>query len=256
MLTVAEMAGVMGAKRTSELIPLCHPIPLTDLLVEITPDRAGERRCASGRRPQQSRQTGVEMEALTAASGRRSDRLRHGQGRGSRARSSATCGCWRRGAASQGSGAGRPTTRRQRLRPQRAPAKKKPFSQAQPGVTRSALVLTISDGVAAGTRDDESGEALAERLTELGFRVERAAVPDEPEEIAMAVDRGRRTRRARGEHRRDRARAARPDATDASRPARLRDSRLRRADARLRPGADADGRPVAQHWQACLARPW
>ncbi len=43
MLTVAEMAGVMGAKRTSELIPLCHPLPLTDLVVEITPDRARER---------------------------------------------------------------------------------------------------------------------------------------------------------------------------------------------------------------------
>ena len=54
-------------------------------------------------------------------------------------------------------------------------------------MTRSALVLTISDGVAGGTRVDESGEALAERLTELGFSTERAAVPDEPEEIAMAV---------------------------------------------------------------------
>jgi molybdenum cofactor synthesis domain-containing protein len=54
-------------------------------------------------------------------------------------------------------------------------------------VTRSALVLTISDGVAGGTRVDESGEALAQRLTELGFSTERAAVPDEPEEVAMAV---------------------------------------------------------------------
>lgn len=54
-------------------------------------------------------------------------------------------------------------------------------------MTRSALVLTISDGVAAGTRVDESGEALAQRLTVLGYATERAAVPDEPEEIAMAV---------------------------------------------------------------------
>jgi molybdenum cofactor synthesis domain-containing protein len=54
-------------------------------------------------------------------------------------------------------------------------------------VTRSALVLTISDGVAAGTRVDESGEALAQRLIELGFSTERAVVPDEPEEIATAV---------------------------------------------------------------------
>jgi cyclic pyranopterin phosphate synthase len=67
VLTVAEMAGVMAAKRTSELIPLCHPIPLTDLVVEITPERAGSglriRATAATIAP-----TGVEMEALTAAS--------------------------------------------------------------------------------------------------------------------------------------------------------------------------------------------
>ena len=39
VLTVAELAGVMGGKRTSDLIPLCHPLPLTDLFVAITPDR-------------------------------------------------------------------------------------------------------------------------------------------------------------------------------------------------------------------------
>lgn len=54
-------------------------------------------------------------------------------------------------------------------------------------MTRTALVLTISDGVDAGTRDDESGAALAARLTELGFEVERQAVPDETDDIAMAV---------------------------------------------------------------------
>jgi molybdenum cofactor biosynthesis protein B len=52
---------------------------------------------------------------------------------------------------------------------------------------RSALVLTISDGVAAGTRQDESGAALAARLTELGFHVERATVADEMDEIATAI---------------------------------------------------------------------
>ncbi len=54
-------------------------------------------------------------------------------------------------------------------------------------MTRTALVLTISDGVGAGTRQDESGEALAARLTDLGFGVERQAVPDEIDDIAMAV---------------------------------------------------------------------
>jgi cyclic pyranopterin phosphate synthase len=67
VLSVAELAGVMGGKRTSELIPLCHPLPLTDLVVTVTPDRA-----AGGLRIRTeaatTAQTGVEMEALTAAS--------------------------------------------------------------------------------------------------------------------------------------------------------------------------------------------
>src|SRR4249919_1696871 len=67
VLGVAELAGVMGGKRTSELIPLCHPLALTDLSVEITPDRAASalriRAEAATTGP-----TGVEMEALTAAS--------------------------------------------------------------------------------------------------------------------------------------------------------------------------------------------
>jgi cyclic pyranopterin phosphate synthase len=67
VLGVAELAGVMGGKRTAELIPLCHPIALTDLVVSVTPDRA-----AGGLRIRAEAATtgptGVEMEALTAAS--------------------------------------------------------------------------------------------------------------------------------------------------------------------------------------------
>ncbi len=67
VLGVAEIAGVMGGKRTSELIPLCHPLALTDLVVAVTPDRAAGvlriRAEAATTGP-----TGVEMEALTAAS--------------------------------------------------------------------------------------------------------------------------------------------------------------------------------------------
>ena len=55
-------------------------------------------------------------------------------------------------------------------------------------MARRALVLTISDGVAAGTRDDASGAALAERLSTLGFEVSRQTVPDEMEDIALAVN--------------------------------------------------------------------
>lgn len=67
VLSVAELAGVMGGKRTSDLVPLCHPIALTSLVVTATPDRAGGgiriRAEAATTGP-----TGVEMEALTAAS--------------------------------------------------------------------------------------------------------------------------------------------------------------------------------------------
>lgn len=52
---------------------------------------------------------------------------------------------------------------------------------------RSCLVLTISDGVADGTRDDESGRLLAERLASLGFDVERGGVADDPQQIAALV---------------------------------------------------------------------
>jgi cyclic pyranopterin phosphate synthase len=67
VLGVAELAGVMAGKRTSDLIPLCHPIALTDLVVAVTPDRvAGVLRVRA--EAATTAPTGVEMEALTAAS--------------------------------------------------------------------------------------------------------------------------------------------------------------------------------------------
>jgi len=67
VLGTARLAGVMAAKRTSDLIPLCHPIALTHVDVELTaePDKSRVRIEATARC---SGQTGVEMEALTAAS--------------------------------------------------------------------------------------------------------------------------------------------------------------------------------------------
>jgi molybdenum cofactor synthesis domain-containing protein len=57
-------------------------------------------------------------------------------------------------------------------------------------VGRAALVLTISDGVTAGTRVDESGQALADRLAALGYDVERAVTADEMTDIAEAITNG------------------------------------------------------------------
>jgi cyclic pyranopterin monophosphate synthase len=67
VLTVAQLAGVMAAKRTAELIPLCHPLPLTHIAVDLEPDASlpGITITATVRTVGK---TGVEMEALTAVS--------------------------------------------------------------------------------------------------------------------------------------------------------------------------------------------
>jgi cyclic pyranopterin phosphate synthase len=64
-LAVARIAGIMAAKKTSELIPLCHPIPLSSVSVEIEGDGAALKVTATA---ETTAQTGVEMEAMTAAS--------------------------------------------------------------------------------------------------------------------------------------------------------------------------------------------
>ena len=64
VLTVAQIAGIQAAKRTGDLIPLCHPLPLAHVSVEFKLLRNGiDVRCAA----ETSAQTGVEMEALTGA---------------------------------------------------------------------------------------------------------------------------------------------------------------------------------------------
>ena len=63
-LTVARVAGIQAAKRTSELIPLCHPLALTAVEVDLTVDADGVAIEAAA---ETTAQTGVEMEALTAA---------------------------------------------------------------------------------------------------------------------------------------------------------------------------------------------
>lgn len=64
---IAEIAGVMAGKRTAELIPLCHPIALSSLKVDVTPDETLPGFVVTAR-ARTTGQTGVEMEALTAAS--------------------------------------------------------------------------------------------------------------------------------------------------------------------------------------------
>lgn len=67
VLGIARVAGIMGAKKCSDLIPLCHPLPITKVALDLVPDAAlpGVRITATVKT---SGQTGVEMEALTAVS--------------------------------------------------------------------------------------------------------------------------------------------------------------------------------------------
>jgi cyclic pyranopterin monophosphate synthase len=64
-LATAQLAGIMAAKRTSELVPLCHPLPLTSIDVELDVGEGGVQIVAT---VETTAQTGVEMEALTAVS--------------------------------------------------------------------------------------------------------------------------------------------------------------------------------------------
>ena len=66
VLGVARLAGIMAAKRTAELIPLCHPLPITSITVDLLPD--GDAAVAIEATVATTARTGVEMEALTAAS--------------------------------------------------------------------------------------------------------------------------------------------------------------------------------------------
>jgi len=65
VLGAARLAGIMAAKRTAELIPLCHPLPLSNVAVDIVPDRARTGFVVRAS-VKVAGQTGVEMEALTA----------------------------------------------------------------------------------------------------------------------------------------------------------------------------------------------
>jgi len=66
VLGVARIAAIQAAKRTSELIPLCHPLPLTHIAIEFAPDRRANAIAIEATAETLAR-TGVEMEALTAA---------------------------------------------------------------------------------------------------------------------------------------------------------------------------------------------
>jgi cyclic pyranopterin phosphate synthase len=171
-LAVARLAGIGGAKRTADLIPLCHPLPLDRVDVELTPDREAGSVTIRAEASATAR-TGVEMEALTAVSvaaltlydmakalqrdiGIERIVLLEKEGGAS--------GRWVRDGADDSD---RPA--------------------ADAGRTaHEAVVVTCSNRSAAGVRDDASGPALIEDLRAAGWDVagEALVVPDDEAQIA------------------------------------------------------------------------
>ncbi len=168
-LVTARIAGIAGAKRTADLIPLCHPLPLDKVSVELEPDRAAGTVTITAEARVTAR-TGVEMEALTAASvaaltlydmAKALQRdivieqiellAKEGGRSGSYARD-----------------AGEPL-----------PAT----------ATHEVAVVTCSNRSAAGEREDSSGPALVDALRAAGFEVADSAtvVPDDEERIASTL---------------------------------------------------------------------
>ena len=162
-LVTARLAGIGGAKRTSDLIPLCHPLPLDAVEVELTPDREAGMVVIRAEARATAR-TGVEMEALTAASVaaltlydmakalqrdiiiERVELLEKSGGRS---------GDFRR-------------------------------DESVPAAEHEAVVVTCSNRSAAGERDDSSGPVLVAGLRDAGFDVAPDAILVADDEAAIA----------------------------------------------------------------------
>jgi len=168
-LVTARLAGIAAAKRTSELIPLAHPLPLDHVDVELLPDRESgvltvraEARAAA--------RTGVEMEALTAASvaaltlydmAKSLQRDIVIERVGLVSKSGGRSGDYERDA----------------------------METPPPAATHEAAVVTCSNRSASGERTDESGLVLVTMLREAGFDVadEAHVVPDDTDAIATLL---------------------------------------------------------------------
>ena len=170
-LATAQVAGIMAAKRTSELIPLCHPLPLSHVDVRLEVGDGGVGIEASA---ETTAQTGVEMEALTAATvaASRSTTWRR---RSTRRWSSRTSACWRRRRRPSPEGRcpdrlGRRLCRRargpERRRPRRAarrgglrrrarvvPDERPAIAEAVRELAASAQVVLTTGGTGFGPRD-------------------------------------------------------------------------------------------------------
>ena len=173
-LGVARVAGILGAKRTPDLVPLCHPLPISGVEVDLElVDGAVQIQA----RVRTTGRTGVEMEALTAVAV--AGLTLHDMVKAVDpaavltdvrvlSKSGGRSGDWHRDAV----------------------VPRAPESARTPGLPSgaSARVVTVSDRSHAGTRADKSGPLLAELLVALGFLIETVVVvPDEVDAVAGAL---------------------------------------------------------------------
>ena len=202
MLTVAELAGRDGRQADRRADPALPPAAPHATSASRSRPTARAGGCASGRRAATMAQTGVEMEALTAAAVAALTVYDMVKARRPRRRDPARAACSRRAAASPGSGTGR----RGRGAPRRPPSARGRAGAAsrghvdgprrrwrKPREIAPRCVLTVSDGVAAGTRQDTGGARLAERLAAAGLRDRpRRGCRTMPDAIVRAVRQARR----------------------------------------------------------------
>ncbi len=176
-LAVARLAGIAGAKRTPDLIPLCHPIPLDHVGVDLVPDSAAGTVRITARASAQAR-TGVEMEALTAASvaaltlydmAKALQRDIVIESVELLSKEGGRSGIWSREDA-----------------PMAGPAPTAPGEGAH-----EAAVITCSNRSATGEREDTAGPAVVAALRGAGWNVagDAVVVPDDEDAIAATIAR-------------------------------------------------------------------
>ncbi|HEX7195219.1 MAG TPA: bifunctional molybdenum cofactor biosynthesis protein MoaC/MoaB [Candidatus Limnocylindria bacterium] len=158
----ARLAGIGGAKRTSELIPLCHPLPLDRIDVELVPDR-GAGTVAIRAEAAATARTGVEMEALTAAS-------------------VAALTLYDMAKALQRDIVIERIELLEKSGGRSGDYSREPLEAAR----HEAVVVTCSNRSATGEREDASGPALVEALRDAGFDVAPDALVVADDEAAIA----------------------------------------------------------------------
>ena len=162
-LVTARLAGIGAAKRTSDLIPLCHPLPLDRVDLELTPDRA-DGTIEIRAEVRVTARTGCEMEALTAAS-------------------VAALTVYDMSKALQ-----RDIVIERVELLEKSGGRSGDYARDTPVATaeHEAIVVTCSNRSAAGERDDTSGPALVERLRAAGFDVAPHAIVVADDEAQIA----------------------------------------------------------------------